>query len=100
MVLTFSLSRSAWLSAVMEMGTACWASSRLRAVTTTFSSPWPSAVAWVRGAVPAVSDVALTWAKAGLARVVVAKRAKAKRLDMTFPQGGAWGVFSIALRHL
>src|ERR1700742_5215913 len=90
MVLTLSLSRSPWLRAVMEMGTTCASSARLRAVTTTFSSPvvWPSALAWVMGAVPAVSEEALAWAQAGPveARLAVANRAASRRLDITFPE--------------
>src|SRR3569623_3055422 len=88
MVLTLSLSRSAWLKAVIEIGTTWASSSRLRAVTTTFSSswPWPFDELVVRGAVPAVP---LAWPKAGLApdrlaaaRLVGVKRAASRRLDI------------------
>src|SRR5581483_6706407 len=88
MVLTLSLSRSAWLRAVMEIGTTCWSSSRLRAVTTIFSRP----PACVLGAVPAVSAVASACARAGatadpVTRALLARRARARARNMIFPFG-------------
>src|SRR5471030_2794148 len=95
----FSLSRSAWLKAVMEIGTTCSSSWRLRAVTTTFSRPATT----VSGVVSLVCGVASAWAKAWLAppSALQANRAAIKRLSMKFPltiSGDLWqaGHFCIA----